>query len=147
MGRRPPGATRSGPLLPGTTLFRSGRVGAAARRDYSVTGDTANLASRLETNARPGSVLVSSDLMRRIRGQFAFGPLRRLEVKGKSAPVEALELLRELSEAERGADPQDEPPFVGRAELVDRLAGLWNRPAARAAHGVVRGPGPGAGRG
>ncbi|MFN4088476.1 MAG: adenylate/guanylate cyclase domain-containing protein, partial [Alphaproteobacteria bacterium] len=120
-------------------LVLAGRVGASVRRDYSVMGDAVNLASRLESNARPGAILVSRDMMRRLRGQFAFGPALQLEVKGKAGAVEAAELLRELSEVERGADPAGELPFVGRAAEVEQLCTSW-RHASSTAPATIVGP-------
>jgi len=100
----------------------AGRVGASTRRDYSVMGDVVNLASRLESNAAPGTILVSREMMRRLRGQFVFGPVRRLNVKGRAGQVSAHELLRELTDA---SDPFDEWPFVGRVDVLARLIGNW----------------------
>ncbi|MET4698278.1 adenylate cyclase [Constrictibacter sp. MBR-5] len=114
----------------------AGRVGASTRRDYSVMGDVVNLASRLESNAAPGTILVSHEMMRRLRGQFAFGPVRRLDVKGKTGQVIAHELLRELTDA---PDPFDEWPFVGRADALARLTGNW-RSGALPMRAIVCGP-------
>jgi class 3 adenylate cyclase len=50
---------------------------------YDVWGDTVNLASRLEASAPSGGVLVPASLADRAADRFVFGPLERLDVKGK----------------------------------------------------------------
>jgi class 3 adenylate cyclase len=50
---------------------------------YDLWGDTVNLASRLETNARPGRFLVSESTATQLSDRYDFGPSEILEVKGK----------------------------------------------------------------
>ena len=57
-----------------------------------VTGDTVNVAARLEQYAEPGQVLVSERTARAARG-FRYRELGPLELKGKEQPVTALELV------------------------------------------------------
>ncbi len=121
-------------------LVLAGNVGASVRRDYSVMGDTVNLASRLESAARPGSILVSEETMRRTRGQFAFGPAQHLSVKGKAEKVHAYELVRELTEIEAGFDSPTEAPFVGRRDCVERIISQWSERKARVSKTWVSGP-------
>ena len=70
-------------------LVLAGGVGSDLRMDYSVMGDSVNVASRLESSAVPGSVLISGEVARRTRGRFQLGTARLLSVKGKEQPVEA----------------------------------------------------------
>ena len=50
---------------------------------YDLWGDTVNLASRLESHAAVGGILVSSATHKLLKGQFRFGPSRSLRIKGK----------------------------------------------------------------
>jgi len=50
---------------------------------YDLWGDTVNLASRLEENARAGRFLVSESTARGLADRYEFGPSEILEVKGK----------------------------------------------------------------
>ena len=46
----------------------SGSIGASTRMDYTVVGDTVNVASRLESNGKPGAVLMSDTAYSRLEG-------------------------------------------------------------------------------
>jgi class 3 adenylate cyclase/tetratricopeptide (TPR) repeat protein len=64
-------------------------VGDAAKTEYTAMGDTPNVAARLQSAAAPGTVLVSGETHRLIRNLFDVDARGPLEVKGRSAPVEA----------------------------------------------------------
>jgi adenylate cyclase len=68
-----------------------GVVDAPGKRGYTATGDTVNLASRLEGQARAGEVLVS-ETTRAGLGSAQVEELEPLSVKGKSEPVRAFVL-------------------------------------------------------
>jgi class 3 adenylate cyclase len=57
-----------------------------------VTGDTVNVAARLQSTAEPGGILASERTARGARG-FRFSEATMLDLKGKGAPVPAMELL------------------------------------------------------
>jgi class 3 adenylate cyclase/tetratricopeptide (TPR) repeat protein len=72
-----------------------GRIGSDLRMDYTAVGDTTNLAARLQTLARPGSILVSETTHRLVAGYFATESVGPLRVKGKAEPVRAFTVLAE----------------------------------------------------
>ncbi len=87
-----------------------------------VTGDLVNTASRLQSAAAPGTVLVGERTYRAASAAISFEPVEPLALKGKQerlAAWRALRLTGERGGSGRGAAP--EPPFVGRDEEL-RLA-------------------------
>ena len=73
-----------------------GVVDAPGRRGYTATGDTVNLASRLEGQARAGEVVVSEATYAALEGKAQAEELEPLSVKGKSEAVRAF-VLRDLA--------------------------------------------------
>src|SRR5882672_163199 len=56
-------------------------------------GDSVNLAARLESNAKPGQILISYRTYERVRDLVEARPLGRIRVKGKEEEVEVYEVL------------------------------------------------------
>jgi adenylate cyclase len=54
----------------------AGQIGSELGGTYAVTGDTINTASRLQTAARPGQILVSPSTRRLTHEAFAFRALQ-----------------------------------------------------------------------
>jgi class 3 adenylate cyclase len=72
-----------------------GSIGDDLRMDYTAIGDTTNLASRLESIARPGTIVVSRDTHKLVRDFFELKSLGEIEIKGKEKLQEAYELTKE----------------------------------------------------
>ena len=68
----------AGPALLGTVGMTN---------EYTAIGDTVNLASRLETAAPRGEILISHDTHQFVRGVFNVTELDPITVKGKSEPI------------------------------------------------------------
>jgi adenylate cyclase len=69
-----------------------GVVDAPGSRGYTATGDTVNVASRLEGQARAGEVVVSASTYAGLAGRARVEELEPLSVKGKREPVPAFVL-------------------------------------------------------
>jgi class 3 adenylate cyclase/tetratricopeptide (TPR) repeat protein len=97
-------------------------------REYTVIGDTVNVASRLETASRPGSVTVGERTYRATREVVEYRPLEALELKGKADPVRAYEAIGLLTAQPLGrALGRNEAPLVGRGEELRMLESLYGR--------------------
>ncbi|TET44026.1 MAG: zinc-ribbon domain-containing protein, partial [Dehalococcoidia bacterium] len=70
-----------------------GAIGDDLLMDYTAIGDTTNLASRMETMAQPGTILVSRGTHKLAGDFFKFEPLGKVKVKGNEEPQEAYELI------------------------------------------------------
>ncbi len=74
-----------------------GNVGAGAQRSFAVIGDTTNIAARLQGLSTPGHITLASRTVDAARSEpgvvIDVRPLGPTDLKGRSTPMEAFELL------------------------------------------------------
>ena len=105
-----------------TGLCISGEIGSASRKEFTVIGDTVNLASRLQVNATPGKILIGEKTFQRIKDNFIISPPRKLKIKGKKDLVSVYTLKGEkkkISFLEKKKNSHS--PFVGREKELKIL--------------------------
>ena len=64
-----------------------GNIGCDFRMDYTAIGDTVNTASRLESNAKRGEILISSEVYECVKDRITAEPKGEIPLKGKSKGV------------------------------------------------------------
>ena len=97
-------------------------VGPGGNEKGLVVGDLVNTASRLQSIAEPGTVLVGEPTARLIEDAIAVTPLGDQAVKGKEVPVAAFRAGPVLGErGGRNRSGGIEPPFVGRDDELRLL--------------------------
>jgi class 3 adenylate cyclase len=64
-----------------------GNIGSDRRTDFTAVGDAVNVAHRLEKLARPGEILVSEAVQRRIRGAVEMRFEGERQLSGREEPV------------------------------------------------------------
>jgi class 3 adenylate cyclase/tetratricopeptide (TPR) repeat protein len=90
-----------------------------------VAGDIVNTASRLQSVAQPGTVLVGESTERAANQAIAFEPAGDQVLKGKQAPVPAFRAIRVVAErGGRNRADQLEAPLVGRDTELGLLKDL-----------------------
>jgi len=65
----------------------AGNIGSAMRMEYTVIGDSVNIAARLQGIARPGEILISGATLTRVQGRVLVTPMEPMTLKGKRLPV------------------------------------------------------------
>jgi class 3 adenylate cyclase len=95
----------------------AGTLGRGESQDYTVLGDSVNLAARLVAEARPGQTLIADNVHRALSGRFVSDALGEMRLKGVAAPVRVWG-LRGISGEQALASRS---PFVGRESELQQF--------------------------
>jgi adenylate cyclase len=84
----------------------AGEIGSINKKEYTVLGDTVNIASRLESSvAQPMMIVVGENTFHAAKEEFDCRSLGRVTLKGKKNVVEAYEVLASLRVADTTPPP------------------------------------------
>src|SRR5712691_7621608 len=101
----------------------AGRVGGGQFGQYTVMGDSVNLASRLEHAARVGHVLVGETTHRFTSHVIRYQALPPMSIRGKAEPVQAYEVVGLYSHT-TSIGATLESTFIGRQLELTQLGNL-----------------------
>jgi hypothetical protein len=111
-----------------TGLLVVGELGSGDGRESSVVvGKTPNLAARLQTLARAGSVVISGDTWRLVRPFFRCEPLGESLLKGIPDPVAIYEVISEISSPHVAVNLTS---LIGRDAELSALRAAWTSVSA-----------------
>ncbi|MDY6790682.1 MAG: adenylate/guanylate cyclase domain-containing protein [Thermodesulfobacteriota bacterium] len=103
----------SGPVVVGS-------IGDDLLYDYTAFGDTTYLAFMIQKAAKPGSVLLSHSVYRRVRNNFVFHTLEPFSYKA-SAPVKIYELKQDVTSSQSLNKPVISSTLIGRNKELNKL--------------------------
>lgn len=109
-------------------LVFAGYIG--TRNEYTMIGDTVNVASRLEQIAEPGAVVIGENTLRMVRGSFRVRRLEPTKVKGKTELMQPYAVEGRMTAPGRiqyqSADSLI-TNMVGRDEELQKLVGFYDQ--------------------
>jgi len=106
--------------------INTGEVIAHAIEEGIVTGESVNIAARLQALAEPGRVIVGERTCRDARDAFSFTDLGEVNVKGVRRALRVWRVEEELAEP-RTSTPAVRAPFVGRGSELDGIRAAFER--------------------
>jgi adenylate cyclase len=87
-----------------------GNFGSDLRMDYTIIGNEVNLASRLESNAQPGEILISRETHALVADDFECVPKDPINAKGFPEPVPVFQVVARWPEGKCDATMNSEKP-------------------------------------
>jgi predicted ATPase len=103
-------------------MVTTGKIGKEREGDYTVYGDTVNLASRMESNAPVNSVMIPEYTMNLVKGSFIFKDNGDIVVKGKEKPISVY-----LVDSKKDKKVSHVSPFIGRDNDMSKIESLYSK--------------------
>ena len=103
-----------------TGLVTTGKIGEGREGDFTVYGDSVNLASRLESNAPVNSIMVPESIEKMLVDHFEFLDQGNIKVKGKTDPISVF-TVGKIKDSTSVVEVNYLTKFVGREEELTEL--------------------------
>ncbi len=84
-----------------TGMVYVGAMGPDIHREFTAIGSVINLASRLQSSAKPGQIIVGESTYNQTALSFNFNPLDPMKLKGIDEPVRAYEVINAYEKPEK----------------------------------------------
>ena len=81
-----------------------GNIGADFRMDFTAIGDTVNTAARIESNSKPGQILISQEVYDKVKEFVEVTDLGRIQMKGKAQGFQIYQVNRLLETEDKGTE-------------------------------------------
>lgn len=114
-----------------------GAYGGRTRHTYGVLSDAVNVAARLMDQAKPGEILLTSEMAKPLQAYFKLEAMDERTLKGKSVPVPVSRLAKVQPPSAPLAKTVSRPALVGRERDLLMLMDIWQTVSAGASR-VVR---------
>jgi class 3 adenylate cyclase len=108
-----------------------GEMGGDGRHENLATGETVNVAARLEGLAAPNTVVISQVTARLVQGMFALKSLGPQVLKGVAEPMPVFQVLGPLEAHEDESVAAGVPFLLGRDEELGLLVRCWEQAKER----------------
>jgi len=125
-----------------------GLPGIGETQGWAISGETPNLAARLQALAEPDTVVIDPRTRRLVGNLFEYRDLGAVPLKGFADPIRSFEVLRPSTLASRfeALHPDQLTPLVGREEEIELLGRRWAQAKAGSGRVVLVSAEPGIGK-
>jgi predicted ATPase/class 3 adenylate cyclase len=121
-----------------TGLVVVGEMGAGETRESgAIVGEAPNIAARVQSLARPGTLVLTAATQRLVQASLRLRSLGHHTLKGVAEPLELFEALEETGERVALVEGGRAAPLVGRALELNHLLERWSKAKAGDGHAVL----------